>query len=195
MTKPSPPTSTAAPNCAGEPTKQLKPRNTRNTRKGTEPLPAPGARRSRRRKPRMEQGVQTTPDQFMFLRPEKTGRKLPTHPESPDSSNGVASESSPRREPWVQRTTVASPGGAAERRARRQGHIALLPPRCGSPPFSEQPTAHAVGYSLTQLRCWAATGQSPPRFPTVCEGRAPRSHPLFSCVSCLSWFIPFPTRG
>ena len=69
-------------------------------------------------------------------------------------SNGVAPESSPRREPWVAWRTEASRSAAAEGRRELACQQGFLPPLRGSQRSSAEPTAHAVGYFLAQLRCW-----------------------------------------
>lgn len=63
-------------------------------------------------------------------------------------SDKVATESSPRREPWVWWEKGKPQRGGTIMRAR-----GFLSPLCGSLAACVCPTAHAVGYWLTQLRC------------------------------------------
>ena len=71
------------------------------------------------------------------------------------ASNGVAADSSPRREPWVPRRTEASRSAAAEWEHGVGFGLGFLSPLRGLARSSAEPTAHAVGCSLPQLRCWS----------------------------------------
>ena len=86
-----------------------------------------------------------------------------THTADSERSNGVAADSSPRREPWVTRRCEVSRGAAAEAHAKRWSGRAFCRPSGASHAVTLRPTAHAVGYSLPLLRSLAsATHAKPP---------------------------------
>ena len=113
-------------------------------------------------------------------------------------SNGVATESSPRREPWVSRAEAASRRAAAERPRGPSNGPSFLPPLRGLRTSSTTPTAHAVGYYLSQLRCCnqrsrcgvgVLTQSAEPGANESLHSRQP--HPATSLLSSLSP-IPHP---
>ena len=85
-----------------------------------------------------------------------------THTADSERSNGVAADSSPRREPWVTRKHEASRGAAAEAHTNRWSGPPFCRPSGAGQVAGIAPTAHAVGYCLSLLRSSASPTHAKP---------------------------------